>query len=491
MGSLDGNPAGKQRCFHVHNLVADHQALYHAFEQFCNYEGFGTAPNIPPPIPVADSQALSLFQRTIKHDGTRYEVGLPWKEGQPDLPNNEIASLRRFFQLRRKFELDDEFYRLYSNELDPYVTLGFAHRVTQQEMIDTPRGRANFLTHHGVRNQNKPGRVRVVCHANERTGGLSLNERLYKGPDNLLNLCGVLLRVRGGKYAVSGDIAKMFLQVRVPPADGPALRYHWLPDGESGDPHVYQMDVQVFGLISSPSVCTFAMRQTALDNETKYPGMHDLMLKSFYADNFLQAYDDEVVALAECQKLTELLQLGGFPLEQWCSNSKTIMEAFPVKLSSKPGLDLDLDGLPTERVLGLIWNCASDNFELTVKSGGVEGTSRRQLLSAIGSIFDPLGFLAPLVITLKLILRDTKHSQSGWDAPMEESLCKRWGEWVATLNALPTIHIPRCLQPFNETPVSTELHAFSDALKTRSVRACTCACSMKAAVYTQYSCSVR
>ena len=115
VGSLDGNPAGKQRCFHVHNLVADHQALYDAFDQFCNYEGFGTAPNIPPPIPVADSQALSLFQRTIKHDGTRYEVGLPWIEGQPDLPNNEVASLKRFYQLNRKFELNDEFYRLYSN----------------------------------------------------------------------------------------------------------------------------------------------------------------------------------------------------------------------------------------------------------------------------------------------------------------------------------------------------------------------------------------
>ena len=339
-------------------------------------------------------------------------------------------------------------------------------------------------------NPNKPGRVRVVCHANERTGGLSLNERLYKGPDNLLNLSGVLLRLREERYAVSGDVAKMFLQVRVKPEDGPALRYHWLPYGETGPPHIYQMDMQVFGLISSPSVCTFAMRQTAIDHAEEYPGFHQEMCRSFYADNFLKSYASEKEALLECQKMTALLKLGGFPLQQWCSNSRMIMEAFPGQLSSKPNLDLDLEGLPMERVLGLVWDCQTDEFVLTIQTGNQypddpddsedesedpddpevkdrkkkkKKWSRRELLSMIGKVFDPLGLLSPLVIQLKLIFRDTKHSISGWDQKLEKPLLVRWKQWITSLESLATLRVPRCLQPFDAKPISTQLHAFSDA----------------------------
>ena len=83
------------------------------------------------------------------------------------------------------FKLEDEFYRLYSNELDPYVTLRFAHRLTTKQLLNTPRGRTNFITHHKIQNPNIPGRVRVVCHANERKGELSMNEQLPKWPEYL------------------------------------------------------------------------------------------------------------------------------------------------------------------------------------------------------------------------------------------------------------------------------------------------------------------
>ena len=58
-------------------------------------------------------------------------------------------------------------------------------------------------------------------------------------------------------------------------------------------------------------------------------------------------------------------------------------------------LDLDYDILPIERALGVEWCMVSDSFQfkLDLKQ---QPLTRRGILSMVSSIYDPLGFLAPL-----------------------------------------------------------------------------------------------
>lgn len=54
---------------------------------------------------------------------------------------------------------------------------------------------------------------------------ISLNDQLLVGPDLLNNLCGVLLRFREQRVALTSDVESMFHQCRIIGKDQPALRF--------------------------------------------------------------------------------------------------------------------------------------------------------------------------------------------------------------------------------------------------------------------------
>ena len=76
-------------------------------------------------------------------------------------------------------------------------------------------------------NIHKLGRVTVVFDTSAKYQGTFLNENLLPGIDFLNNLVNVITKFRTGKYAIIGDIDKMFHQVRVCESDRDALRFAW------------------------------------------------------------------------------------------------------------------------------------------------------------------------------------------------------------------------------------------------------------------------
>jgi hypothetical protein len=86
-------------------------------------------------------------------------------------------------------------------------------------------GRNWYLPHHGVVNQQKPGKVRVVFDASAKHEGVALNEVLFKGPSLFNDIGTTLLLIREKKFSLSGDVHQMFLQVGVKKKDCSALRF--------------------------------------------------------------------------------------------------------------------------------------------------------------------------------------------------------------------------------------------------------------------------
>lgn len=86
----------------------------------------------------------------------------------------------------------------------------------------------------------------------------------------------------------------------------------------------------------------------------------------------------------------------------------------------------------------------------------------------INSVFNPIGFAAPVVIQIKLLLREMLSSSKSvdWDDPLPESLMARWNKWVTSLTDLGTLEIPRmyCNIFFN-TALRQKIFIFSDASK--------------------------
>ncbi len=113
--------------------------------------------------------------------------------------------------------------------------------------------------------------------------GTSLNEEVFKGPDLMNNLIGVLLRFRQHPVAIMADVEGMFHQVKVCDSDSDALRFLWWQDGKIDQhPVEYKMVVHLFGGIWSPSCANFALQRTALDNSIDFdPETVSTVLKNF------------------------------------------------------------------------------------------------------------------------------------------------------------------------------------------------------------------
>ena len=99
--------------------------------------------------------------------------------------------------------------------------------------------------------------------------------------------------------------------------------------------------------------------------------------------------------------------------------------------------------------------------------GGVlkdKPTTRRGILSLVISVYDPLGFLASVVLPAKKRLQDLCREKLGWDDPIGEVERERWENWKETLPSLAGISINRCLKRINfEELKYYELHNFAHA----------------------------
>ncbi|XDV20313.1 hypothetical protein PO909_025662 [Leuciscus waleckii] len=170
-------------------------------------------------------------------------------------------------------------------------------------------------------------------------------------------------------------------------------------------------------------------------------------------------------AVSMYSDLRAILHSGGFRLTKWVSNSRAVLSAIPVEERAEElrDLNLDLDMLPVERALGVRWCIESDNFKFRIIIQERPPT-RRGILSVVGSIYDPLGILAPVVLTAKLILQDLCRLKLGWDDDIPEHLAKEWNSWLEDLHLLKDFGVSRCFKPrdFGKV-IFNQLHHFADA----------------------------
>ena len=84
------------------------------------------------------------------------------------------------------------------------------------------------------------------------------------------------------------------------------------------------------------------------------------------------------------------------------------------------------------------------------------------MLSAIASVFDPLGFLSPVVVTLKILFQDVYKMCKDWDETLDPIQQQRWNEFLDDIGRFKGLKIPRFFG--NASPSSTSiLVGFSDA----------------------------
>ena len=114
--------------------------------------------------------------------------------------------------------------------------------------------------------------------------------------------------------------------------------------------------------------------------------------------------------------------------------------------------------------MGIVWNVQEDTFVVWTNVPNHPFT-RRGILGVVNSVFDPLGFVSPVVLGGRLLQRQILADAPGpidWDAPIDESFREPWNQWKDSLDGLKDLQVPRCFLPAG-TVICLQLHVFADA----------------------------
>ena len=375
------------------------------------------------------------------------------------LPPSEVQARNRLLSLHRRLERDERLKKLYHAGIRKDVELGYIRKLSHTEAEKLRKGIHWFLPHFPVFHPDKPDKCRRVLDAAAKNGGVSLNSFLEKGPNCLESLLGVLLRFRRGRVAVNADVNAMFSQVAIPEHQQPLTAFLW---NESPDrrPEVYVNWRHIFGAACSPAVAIFALEKAAEGD----PVLQKIVKSSFYMDDFYWSGNSEEEVSRMAGAIERILKTGGFDLSKWMSNSAKVARKWPMEERAKElkPMGSDLEGqLPVVKALGVAWDCATDTFAFESRKLQKPVTNVASVLSILASVFDPLGIVAPYVLTGKQLFQEFWKGLQHWYDPVPESYKKKWLAWM---EGLPTIAKLGVRRWFGFSPnVETELHVFSDA----------------------------
>lgn len=307
-----------------------------------------------------DQRFMEIMDQSISNENGHYCIDLPFRKDDVIMPNNRCLVEQRLMSLKRKFTKNQEFQKEYTAFLTDVIDKGYAEAVPQDQLFRDD-SKVWYIPHHRVYHPKKKT-IRVDCSAVFK--GVSLNSQLLQGPNLTNSFLGVLTRFRLEHVTLMADIQAMFHQVNVSHKNVDFLCFLWWPNGDTTQSFKeYRMKVHLFGAISSPSCCNFALRKLAEDYKDCFPNkVLNTIQHNFYVDDCLTSVPTEVEALHMVKDLTAVCSKGGFQLSKWMSNSGNVLASIPEERLSKTtkDLNLDKDNLPVERTLGLHWCVESD-----------------------------------------------------------------------------------------------------------------------------------
>ena len=436
------------------------------------------------------------FLESIRYEDNHYVVNLPWRPDHAELPDNYDLSKRRLLGLLKRLRNEPDILKEYDNVIRDQLNKGIVESVPER---NEGSKRTHYLPHHAVIRQDKATtKLRVVYDASAKSMGPSLNDCLYSGPSLTQNIVDIMLRFRAHKVALTRDIEKAFLMIHVAESDRDALRFLWVDDIHSPNPKIIQLRFTrvVFGVSSSPFLLNATVKHHIERYKKEDPSFVETIQNSIYVDDLISGgvdveetfklYEDSKSRLAEANfnlrkistnskelqdKVCQLNQTVTVNNSTNGANSNSCQQLVLEEQSSYTGSTLG-PPLPTsddkQKVLGTLWDSNKDNLVIDIKDVAdlaqeVQAT-KRNVISVSSKIYDPMGFISPLTVNLKLMFQELCLAKGDWDHPLEGTLKLKWLKLVKSLKEVRPIVIPRCyLSNIREEVVAYELHGFCDA----------------------------
>ncbi|XP_073835839.1 uncharacterized protein [Musca autumnalis] len=400
----------------------------------------------------------NYMETTRRNEEGRYVVTLPFKQCE-ELGNSRNIALAQFYRMERKLMKTPEIKEEYDKSILEYLELGHMRKIGPEEVDRVPN---YYLPHHAV---IKPDRLttklRVVFNAScPSSNKTSLNDILFPGPILQQDLVLQILKWRFFKYAFNADITKMYRQIFLDPnlTKYQRILFRKAPTDPVED---YELLTVTFGVNCAPFLALRTLIQLAEDVKELYPRAASIILENLYVDDVLAGGHTIEETITARKELVSALESAGFRLMKWASNHHTIIKDIPQdNLLPLNWLDISEDA--STKTLGIRWNISGDFFTFTPPDMENRNTyTKREVLSTIAKLFDPCGWLAPVIVVAKLIMQQIWLDKIDWDDPLKPITHMNWNNFVRNSKDIEHLKVPRWI---NFTPsCSVEIHGFCDA----------------------------
>ena len=326
----------------------------------------------------------------------------------------------------------------------------------------------------------KPGSistpVRMVFDASSATpSGQSLNCVLAKGVNKLLNIQHILTRFRTGKSGFISDIKMAYNNVALHEDFIRYQLYLWKPNLDPDAPtELMAVLTVIYGVRPSGNQLQAGLGllgQHCIDNHPEHSEGALTVMNNTYVDDILAPADDHVHAESLAKSVEFTLGLGSMTVKAY-----TFAGQVPSPEVSSDGTSVGLVGLLWEPVEDLLRLDVKDLFFGKAKRGRlpdpVEGDvatalrpkfTRRNILSKVAGVYDPLGLLTPITCKFKLDLHSLCELKADWDQLLPEEYLLEWVKNLDTIQHLREIPFRRAVIPEDAASTNIQLLVSCDA----------------------------
>lgn len=121
-------------------------------------------------------------------------------------------------------------------------------------------------------------------------------------------------------------------------------------------------------------------------------------------------------AIEKQSELRQLLSSFGLTLKKWCSNRTSALRDIPPDHIEHSTV-LSFEETDFKKTLGIYWSPLEDSFSFSSNVSKPSGKhyTKREVLSSIARLYDPLGWVSPCTMRAKIFMQNLWKSKTGWD----------------------------------------------------------------------------
>ena len=423
-----------------------------------------------------DQEVVARVEASMKVDDISGTISCvyPWKPCVSRMRDNR-GQAKKIQESVERHMLANGTHGDFVEEVQKSIEEGKVRRIEDHE-LESWHGPVHYVTVFAVvKMSSVTTKTRVVSNSALQNphSRLSLNQCMWPGPNALADLLDCLLFWRCVRVALMLDLRKAYQAIHTSSMDL-HLRRFLFRSSPKDDWQDYGYTRANFGDVAAGLVLEIAKRRVAGMGRHIDPQAAQQLETKTYVDDAILGGDAEEVDRMRGERtgqqysgtVAKILSLGAMTVKFMAVSGSDDLHEIEQLGGKCLGVDYDL--AKDEIQMGLdpcfyARRPKSSSEVREVMSMGSRDVSRlqagefpftrRQALSMVMGLYDPLGLIGPALVAGKLLLRRLYYPRKvlGWDQDLPREEKQRWASWFRTLLDSTKAKFTRSVQPERAT----------------------------------------